>query len=229
MGGLVGSVVSGVIGYAGSKKAGKQQANSANQAAQMQMDMFERVRKDLDPFIQTGAGQRNALLSAINDPRLNKRFEFSAAGLEDTPGYKFARQQGLKAVQNQSAARGLGMSGAQMKGAMNFATGLADQTYGNQFDRALQGFQTNYNAGQGRVNNLANLVNMGASAAAGAGQMGMQAAQGAGNMIYNAGTARAAGTMGGTNAITGAIGDMSGMYTTDKMLGNMGMGSIYGF
>ena len=63
---------------------------------------------------------------------------FSQAELEATPGYKFARDQGLQAVQNSAAARGLGVSGAALKGAASYATGLADQTYGAQFTRALQ-------------------------------------------------------------------------------------------
>jgi len=53
--------------------------------------------------------------------------------LEKTPGYDFTKTQGLKAVQNSAAARGLGVSGAALKGAATFATGLANQTYKDQF------------------------------------------------------------------------------------------------
>jgi hypothetical protein len=53
--------------------------------------------------------------------------------LEKTPGYQFTLAQGLKATQNAAAARGLGISGAALKGAADYATGLADKTYQNQF------------------------------------------------------------------------------------------------
>jgi hypothetical protein len=55
------------------------------------------------------------------------------AELVQTPGYQFNLSQGLRAAQNSAAARGLGVSGAALRGAANYATGLADSTYQNQF------------------------------------------------------------------------------------------------
>ena len=77
----------------------------------------------------------------------------SQAELEQTPGYQFTRDQGLQAVQNSAAARGLGVSGAALKGAATYATGLADQTYKDQFAIKQQQFtdtmnQDNQNFGQ---------------------------------------------------------------------------------
>lgn len=69
----------------------------------------------------------------------------SQAELEATPGYKFNLSQGLGAVQNSASARGLGVSGAAMKGAATFATGLADSTYKTQFDIAQTRFQDQFN------------------------------------------------------------------------------------
>lgn len=69
---------------------------------------------------------------------------FSQAELEATPGYQFAKSQGLQATQNSAAARGLGVSGAALKGAATFATGLADNTYGAQFTRAMQQQQQDF-------------------------------------------------------------------------------------
>ena len=60
--------------------------------------------------------------------------------LEETPGYQFTRDQGLQSVQNSAAARGLGVSGAALKGAATFATGLADKTYQDQFAIKQQQF-----------------------------------------------------------------------------------------
>jgi hypothetical protein len=81
------------------------------------------------------------------------------AQLEATPGYKFTLQQGLESVQNSAAARGLGSSGAALKGAATYVTGLADQTYQNNFNdmaQVAQGYQNNatgdINQGSGYMN-----------------------------------------------------------------------------
>jgi hypothetical protein len=81
------------------------------------------------------------------------------AQLEATPGYQFTLQQGLESTQNSAAARGLGNSGAALKGAATYATGLANQTYQNQFqdmNTVAQGYQNNatgdINQGSGYLN-----------------------------------------------------------------------------
>ncbi len=63
----------------------------------------------------------------------NPTFAPTIENLEKTPGYQFTLDQGLKAVQNSYAAQGLGTSGAAMKGAADYAEGLASTTYQNQF------------------------------------------------------------------------------------------------
>ncbi|MNC55475.1 hypothetical protein D3C75_1050080 [compost metagenome] len=136
---------------------------------------------------------------------LNQQFQFNAESLQNTPGYQFALQQGLKGVQNQMANRGLGLSGAQLKGATGFATGLADQTYGNQFDRALSQFNTNYQVAANNVSNLQNLVNTGQNSAAQSGQQGLAAANNAGNYLTQAGNAQASGIIGAGNALSGGV------------------------
>ena len=68
----------------------------------------------------------------------------SEAQLEQTPGYQFTLQQGLESTQNSAAARGLGVSGAALKGAATYATGLADNTYQNQFTDELNANNQNF-------------------------------------------------------------------------------------
>jgi hypothetical protein len=83
------------------------------------------------------------------------------AQLEATPGYKFTLQQGLESVQNSAAARGLGSSGAALKGAATYTTGLANQTYQNQFQDQMgvaQGYQNN---ATGDINQASNYLNQG--------------------------------------------------------------------
>lgn len=72
---------------------------------------------------------------------LRKPITIDQATLETLPGYQFARTQGLKAVQNSAAARGLGVSGAALKGAATFSQGLADQNYSTYFQQQMQNNQ----------------------------------------------------------------------------------------
>jgi hypothetical protein len=58
-------------------------------------------------------------------------------GLEQTPGYQFTLDQGLKSAQNAAAARGLGVSGAALKASDTYATGLANSTYNQQLQNAI--------------------------------------------------------------------------------------------
>ncbi len=65
---------------------------------------------------------------------------FQEPSLEDarnSPGYQFAFDQGQRAVQNSAAAKGTLLTGGTLKDLAQFGTGLADQTYGNVFNRAL--------------------------------------------------------------------------------------------
>jgi hypothetical protein len=55
------------------------------------------------------------------------------------PGYQFRMDQGLGALENRMAGRGLVGSGAEQKGIMDYAQGLASQEYGNAFNRFQQG------------------------------------------------------------------------------------------
>jgi hypothetical protein len=83
------------------------------------------------------------------------KWDPTMAGLAQTPGYQFTLHQGLQATQNAAAARGLGVSGAALKGADTFATGLASQTYNQQLNNAesIYGNQlSGFNAGLNQYN-----------------------------------------------------------------------------
>lgn len=208
------AVVGGaVVGGLASKSAANKQADAAENAAEMQQQTAEMTREDLSPYREAGVNAINPLLAAMGytvgpngkmtlNPKaaLQQKFNFDPSKVAQTPGYQFALQQGLRGVQNQMANRGLGLSGAQLKGAESFATGLADQTYGQQYDRALSQFNTNYQVAANNVNNLQNLVNTGQNSAAQTGQLGQAAANNAGNYLTQAGNAQASGLIGMGNA-----------------------------
>lgn len=133
---------------------------------------------------------------------LTRQFSFDPSQLEQTPGYQFTLNQGLKSLANQNAAKGLGLSGAQQKGALEYATGLADNTYGQQYQRALQSYATNYGLASDQYNRLAGLAGMGQSSAAGVGNAGMQTGSMIGNLMTQGANAQASGLVGAANAQT---------------------------
>lgn len=182
---IIGGALVGGIGTAyAANKGAKAIQNSAQTAANTTLGMFNTTREDLAPYRQIGQNANTELQSRL--PFLTSPITMDQATLEQTPGYQFTRTQGLKAVQNSAAARGLGSSGAAQKGAAAYATGLADQTYQTQFNLENTN-RTN------AFNRLMGLIGTGANAAAGGGQIGQQAAQTAASAQIAGGNAQAAG------------------------------------
>lgn len=244
------TIGSGLLG-AGSSLLGSGKASSAaKDAAAQQKQMYLQTRADLSPFTQAGAGVLPAVNAlAMSGPTGGGPDYIGMAGsmfpgglpgsggpgtpgggmtqaeLEATPGYQFTRDQGLKMVQSAAAARGLGMSGASLKGAATYATGLADSTYKTQFDIANAKFADVLNLNTGQQNRLSSqyarlhdTAALGESAAAGTGTAGTSAAATAGNYLNQAGLAQAAGTTGATNALTGAANSYLGYQNFQDLL-----------
>lgn len=187
--------VTGLAGAAANFFGGQQQASAATNAANLQQQQYQQTRQDLLPYNQAGQTAVNQLTAQL--PSLTAPITMDEATLRNTPGYQFNLDQGLKSVQNGAAARGLGSSGAALKGAATYATGLADSTYQNQFNNANTNKQNAYNF-------LTGTSTIGANAAAQSGQIGQAGAATAGNSLTSAGTAQAAGLTGAANALTNA-------------------------
>lgn len=213
---VVGSAVVG--GVAANMAAGKQ-ADAADSAADAQTQAASQMRSDLEPYSTFGQKAMNPLMWALGyndasgswagspDSPLLEKFNFDPSNLANTPGYQFAYQQGLRGVQNQLSSQGLGLSGAQIKGAETFATGLANQTYGDQYNRALSTFNTNYQSAANNANRLMSVVGLGQNSAAQQGQASMQGANNAGNYQTQAANAQASGIMGTANAVNNGVGN----------------------
>lgn len=191
-----------------SSKAADAQTNAANKGIAAQQQMYGTTRADLAPFREIGEQAATDLSSRLDE--LTAPIELSQQWLEGTPGYKFIRDQGLKATQNAAAARGLGVSGAALKGAANFATGLADNTYKTQFDVARANKTDAYNR-------LKALVDSGGNAAAQTGDIGAQTATQIGNLSVGAGNAAANAYNAAGTAVNNFAKDIAG-YTGWKGL-----------
>lgn len=247
--GLAGSALQ--AGSAG--KAGAEAAAAQRYAADLQMAQYQQTRGDLQPFFTNAqnqlpaltalAGQtQTALTGAYNNAQAHIPGQMTQASLEATPGYQFNLSQGLKAVQNSAAARGLGVSGTALKGAAQFGTGLADSTYQNQFANQQQQFN-DYNQQFSNVYNGANAVYnqtygpvaLGESAAAQSGAIGQAGATQAGNNIAGAGQSLAAADLRqgsayaqGANTIGSAYGNYLGANAYQNALKGTSVGAETG-
>ncbi len=190
-----GAVVGGVAQAYAANKASSAQVAASNKAADTTLGMYNTTRGDLAPYRQLGQTASDDLTNRL--PFLTSPIVMDQAALEQTPGYKFNVSQGLKATQNSAAARGLGSSGAALKGAAVFGVNTANTLYKDQFDLENTN-RTN------AFNRLSSLIGTGAGAAAGGGTIGQAAAGQAASAQVGAGNAQAAGI----NAIGTAVGNV---------------------
>lgn len=129
LGGLT-SLAGTIGGVFGAGSAANAQEDAAANIQGYIKNTSQNAVNGLSSYTNMGNTAANDLTSQLSS--LSQGFNPTQSQLEQTPGYQFALQQGLESTQNGMAARGLGVSGAAMKGAANYATGLADQTYTNQ-------------------------------------------------------------------------------------------------
>jgi len=215
----VAAIGSGVIGASAASSAANTQSQAARYAADLQHQQYEQTRSDLLPYNSAGQ-QATGQIQAMNP----FNFAPTQAQLESTPGYQFNLSQGLLANQNSASARGLGISGAALKGADTFAQGLAGNTYQQQFGNALQTYGTN-------LGRLQDLATRGENAGAQTGTIGAQLAGNAGQALIGGANASAAGQIGVANAWGGALGRLGNTigqsFLTSQLFGGGG-GGMYG-
>lgn len=244
--GVTGAVALGsaAIGAVGSVVASGNAASAAGKAAAGSQAQQTQTRLDLLPFTENGINastvlaQRGGQNWGLNTNYLQMSQDampgqMTQAQLEQTPGYQFQLAQGLRATQNSAAAKGLGISGAALKGAATFATGLADSNYQNQFNNAQtrsQDFLNLNTAAQGNATNeynkLMGQATLGENAAAQTGAQGTLAANNAGGFLSAQGNAQAAGALGIGNALGGAA---QNYLTNNYLQGLTGGGGGGGF
>jgi len=210
----------GALLGAGSSLLGSGKASSAaKSAAGTQLQMYYANRATAQPYFSTGY---DAVGNALNLAQSSLGGGFpTEAQTQQAPGYQFIRDEGLKAVQGAMAARGLGMSGASMKGAAQYATGLADQTYQNQFND-LQTNLTN------QFNRLYNLSSLGENAAVGTGTQGTAAAATAGNLTAQSGVQQGTGLINAGNALNQGVQNYLGYNALQSFMNPQGGTSGYG-
>ena len=237
---ICGFVISGSTSLLGSSQA----SSAAKQASDNSLAMYEQTRSDLSPYTTTGQGVLGDLSSVatsgltgggpdyVTQASQNLPGQMTQAELEKTPGYQFNLSQGLKATQAAAAAKGLGVSGAALKGAATYATGLADSTYQNQFNNAQQRFSDylSLNTSQqgnllNQFNRLYNTASLGENAAAQTGTTGASLNNASSNALISAGQSAGAGTVSAGNALSNAANNYAGYnYWAGQSGGTSGYG-----
>lgn len=213
--GAVGAVAGGAMASSGAKKAAQTQAASADAASQIQWDMYDQTRKDLDPYKQAGDTSLNQLMGQMTpDGYFNQTY--TGQDIYSDPSYQFRLQQGQDAIQSSAAAQGGLLSGATLKALQNHGQESASQEYSNAYNR-FNADQTN------RYNRLSNLVGIGQNAAAQVGNAGAQTAQAVANNTMAGANSIAAGQVGSANAWAGAANNLGSMAAAYGIMNKKGV------
>lgn len=225
--GGAGLVSAGASIYGANKAAGAQ-TNAANLANQTIQQQYAQNSANLAPWMQNGVQSSdlvNFLTGASNKApagyngnvggqgALTNPFAPTQAQLAGTPGYQFTLGQSLKSVQNSYAAKGLGSSGAALKGAADYATGDANSTYNQQF-------QNYWNQNQSIYNMLTGQGQQGLQAAGALAGVGTTAAGQQSNNIVGAGQAQGAAANATGAAIGNAANSVGGYALLSNFLSN---------
>lgn len=258
---IVGDIVGGILGANAAGDAASVEQKGAKQAQDLllknqqgaqdfQNSVWSGTRANEQPFLQAGQTSVNNLATLANNPNTfnyGPTFQApTAADVANTPGYQFQLQQGIDALDKSAAAKGNLFSGGHGTDLENYAQGLANTTYNDRYNQALQTYMTNYGVwNQGLQNRLGALGSLTGTGLSSAGQLGALGQSAAGNManidltggaqqaqqINNAAAARASGILGKAGAYSNMAGgiasgfgnvDFSGGSSPWEMLGEFG-------
>ena len=113
---------SALLGASAAKSAAKTQAASADQATQLQREMFEKQLELQQPFQEAGVNALAKMQKGVVSDYMD-------------PAYQFRLGEGMKALERQAAARGGLISGGALKAAQRYGQDYASQEFGNAYNR----------------------------------------------------------------------------------------------
>jgi hypothetical protein len=210
------TIASAAIGANASSKAGKMQAASADRAADLEREMFERNIELNAPFREAGVTALNKLV-----PLATEYTPFGMDQFKADPGYAFRMSEGMKGLERSAAARGGLLSGSMLKGIQRFGQDLGSQEYQNAFNR----YQAER---QARLNPLQSLAGVGQTTSQQLGAAGTQMAGNVGNLMTGGAAARASGYVGGANALTQGLGTYLNYSQGQQLMNRLAMPRVGG-
>jgi hypothetical protein len=197
------TVVGSLIGAKASKSAASTQAAAAEQASDLQREIFQQTRADQEPWRQAGINALGVMQrTAGNVPGA---FRFGAGDYQADPGYAFRLAEGQKALDRQAAARGGLISGGALRAAQRYGQEMGSQEFGNAYNRALTGYNTDVARENQLYNRQAGLAGIGQTSTNLVGQAGQNYATNVGNLMTGGAAAQAAGQVGQANALTSGL------------------------
>jgi hypothetical protein len=203
------------VGAAGSIGGALISSSGQQAAAQTNQQALSTEQAMAQPYSTMGQTAGNELTAELQSGALGQPAPTDLSQIANMPGYQFTLQQGLLSTQNAAAARGLGVSGAALMGAANYATGAAQSNYQNYFN--------DYWANQNnRYNMLSQLTGIGANAAVGAGSNVANTAASIGQAQAASAGVTGSGVAGATNSLTNLS---SNPYIMNALMGSSGTGS----
>lgn len=189
-------------------RASKDAANTQSQALDRSAEATLQAQREALAFQREGRDLARADLAPYRDAGLQDYGALRAnigTQFQESPGYRFALQEGINAIDRGASARGLLNSGARLRELTRYGQGMANQEYGNWLSR-LQGL-----AGVGQT-----ATGQGASLAQQAGQTAANTAMQTGGALAGIaaqqGQAQAAGGVNATNALLGGANAGLGLY-----------------
>jgi hypothetical protein len=209
------------------------QREAADKSIAAQREMFDIGRADLTPYREGGNVAQNQLMTLLgiggdqNAQGYGKYArDFGMSDFTTDPGYQFRLEQGMNALNRSAAARGMGMSGANIKGATEYGQNLGSQEYQNAFNR----YQTNRAA---QLDPLFKLYSGGQASAAGSAAQAGALGSNLGNTYTNlgqgiaqaevaGGNAQASGYLNQANAVTNALNQGMSSYAQNQYMNNLG-------
>ena len=230
---IIGStVVGGLISSNASSDAADTAAQASGQASAAsiaeQRRQYDQTRTDYAPYLAAGTESVNELAAGLRPGgRFASPTPFDFRYDQNTdPSYGFRFNQGMRGVNASMAAKGMGLSGAGIKGATEFGQGMGSQEYNNAFNRYVTGFNANTGERNQLYNRYAGVAGTGQTAVGGVTAQGANTAGNIGNayMTSAANTGNAAMAAAGQrqSAFSGA-GNVLG-----RMYGNKGFSNPFG-
>jgi hypothetical protein len=196
--------VSSIIGADSARSAGNKQADASNRAIDTSNEQYYQTREDQRPFREAGINALGELQrTAGNVPA---SFKFTNQDMYADPGYGFRFSEGQKALDRSAAARGGLISGGALKAATRFGQEMGSEEYQNAYNRAFTGYGADVARENQLYNRQAALAGIGQTATSLTNQAGAANAANVGNLMTSGASARAAGQIGQTNALTSGLG-----------------------
>jgi hypothetical protein len=227
-----GAAITAGVGAMSSQSAANTQADAANNATAQQEAIYQQTVANEQPYMNAGntalstlTGKMGALNTAmpVMSPINNTNWQQYMS-----PAYNFQLQQGTQALQNSQAAQDGALSGAALKGLINYNQNFAQTGFNNAASLYMSENNQQFNQYQAQnqniYNRLSGLAQLGQNAASSTGMTGAGMAGGIANTITGAGNAQAAGTIGTANAVGGGINNGLGYL----MMNNMTGGQLFG-